>query len=177
MKQLTENILLILASCILFVFFFIGANADHDHDHDECKSKYLKTVDNETYKNKCGSCHYSYQPGLLPSGSWEKILDNLSSHFSKKIKLDEKLKKEIAQYLKTNAAEHSTAKRAVKILKSLNGKTPLRISGTPYIRDKHHEIKPDTFKRESIGSFSNCIACHLTAEKGVYDNDFVKIPK
>ena len=32
-------------------------------------------------------------------------------------------------------------------------------------------------KRESIGSLSNCLACHITAEEGIYEDDNVKIPK
>ncbi|MBU0973733.1 MAG: diheme cytochrome c, partial [Proteobacteria bacterium] len=39
------------------------------------------------------------------------------------------------------------------------------------------EISPDVLNRESIGSLSNCIACHTTAEDGIYDDDNVKIPK
>ena len=54
---------------------------------------------------------------------------------------------------------------------------PLRITDIPYIREKHHELDPAVFERESIGSLANCTACHLTAEKGIYDDDHVKIPK
>ena len=46
----------------------------------------------------------------------------------------------------------------------------------PYILEKHNEIDPDVFKRESIGSLSNCPACHTTAGKGVYEDDYVQIP-
>jgi len=46
-----------------------------------------------------------------------------------------------------------------------------------HIRRKHHELDPAVFKRESIGSLANCTACHITAEKGIYDDDDVKIPK
>ena len=30
---------------------------------------------------------------------------------------------------------------------------------------------------ESIGSISNCVACHTTAEEGIYDDEDVKIPR
>ena len=53
----------------------------------------------------------------------------------------------------------------------------MRITGIPYIREKHHEIPMNVLKRESIGSLSNCIACHTTAEKGIYEEDNVIIPK
>jgi len=86
-------------------------------------------------------------------------------------------KKIIAEYLKTNAAEHSTAKAAVKIIRCLGRQTPLRITDIPYIKRKHHEIHPDVFKRESIGLPSNCAACHPVAEKGIYEDDSVIIPQ
>ena len=53
----------------------------------------------------------------------------------------------------------------------------MRITDIPYIRREHHELDPAVFKRVSIGSLANCIACHITAEKGIYDDDNVKIPK
>ena len=54
---------------------------------------------------------------------------------------------------------------------------PMRITDIPYIRRKHHELDSAVFNRESIGSSANCTACHITAEKGIYDDDDVKIPK
>ncbi len=125
----------------------------------------------------CGSCHFAYQPELLPAGSWEKILSGLEDHFGQAIELDADAKKVVDGYLTANAAEHSKAKRAVKIMKCLGSQTPLRITEIPYIQNKHHEISPDVFKREAVGSLSNCTACHTTAEKGTYEDDIVVIPK
>ena len=144
-----------------------------DNKHD---GSYLKPVNNMTYKEECGGCHFAYQPELLPSASW-KILRNLDDHFGESIELDEDSKRVISDYLKSNSAEYSSAKRAVKIMRSLGNQVPLRITDVPYIREKHHEISPNVLKRESIGSLSNCIACHTTAEKGIYEDDHVKIPK
>ena len=62
-------------------------------------------------------------------------------------------------------------------MKSIGSQTPLRITQVPYIQREHHKIQPSVFERESIGSFSNCAACHTTAEKGIYDDDAVTIPK
>ncbi len=53
-------------------------------DHYESS---LKQVDNSTYKEACGACHFVYQPELLPSGSWVKILANLEDHFGETIAL------------------------------------------------------------------------------------------
>jgi hypothetical protein len=62
-------------------------------------------------------------------------------------------------------------------MKSLNGQAPTRITQVSYITDKHHDLPPHVFKRQSIGSFSNCPACHTTAEKGIFSDDFVQIPE
>jgi hypothetical protein len=62
-------------------------------------------------------------------------------------------------------------------MRSLGNQVPLRITDIPYIREKHHEISPNILKRESIGSLSNCSACHTTAENGIYEDDNVTIPK
>ena len=102
---------------------------------------------------------------------------NLDDHFGESIELDDDSRKTISDYLKSNSAEYSSAKRAVKIMRSLGNQVPLRITDIPYIREKHHEISPNVFKRESIGSLSNCSACHTTAENGIYEDDNVKIPK
>ena len=150
---------------------------DHDDDDEKYENKYLTPVNNETFKQECGACHFAYQPGLLPSGSWESILNNLPSHFGEEVSLDQESKQIIGEYLRTNAAENSSAKRARKIVSSLNGQTPLRITETPYIQEKHHDLDASIFSRQSIGSFSYCIACHTKAEQGNYDDDFVKIPK
>jgi hypothetical protein len=141
------------------------------------KKRYLTPVNNPTYIEECGGCHFPYQPELLPSESWDKILVGLEDHYGEAIELDPKSKIVIAEYLGANAAEHSSAKRAVKIMRCLDNRRPLRITQIPYIQEKHHEVSPDVLKRESIGSLSNCPTCHTKAEKGVYEDDSVVIPK
>ncbi len=148
-----------------------GEDAKHDRE------RYLRPIDNVAYKEACGACHFSYQPELLPSGSWEKIMAGLEDHFGETIELAPESRKTIVEYLKANGAEHSSAKRAVKIMRSLGRRTPLRITEIPYIQEKHHKVFPDVWKRESIGSLSNCSACHTTAEKGIYEDDYVVIPR
>ena len=148
---------------------------DRNHsDHDE---SYLKPVNNPTYETTCGECHFIYQPELLPSASWKKILDQLDDHFGEELEINPESEKVISGYLIANSAEKSSAKIAVKIMKSIGNQTPQRITKIPYIQKNHHEISQAVIKRESIGSLSNCLACHTTAESGVYDDDTVKIPK
>jgi len=148
-----------------------------ERNHSENNSKrQLMPVSNTTYKDHCGACHFVYQPELLPSGSWHIILTNLEDHFGEMIELDSDSSKAIAEYLKTNSAEYSSSRLAARIMESLGNNKPTRITQTPYIQREHHDIHPGIYDRESIGSFSNCLACHGTAERGIYDDDYAVIP-
>jgi hypothetical protein len=191
MNRKTKWIILLSAFCLVLngSWHLSVADADDDENHkhrkrnlkshryNEHDGSYLKPVNNPTYKEDCGACHFAYQPELLPEASWMKILTNPDDHFGESIELDDDSRKAISDYLKSNSAEYSSAKRAVKIMRSLGNQVPLRITDIPYIREKHHEISPNVLKRESIGSLSNCSACHTTAENGIYEDDNVKIPK
>jgi len=179
---------IICAISLFFTFSLIfDAFADDDRyrkrhrnrggSEENDRNDYLKPVTNQIYKETCGECHFAYQPELLPSASWLKILNQLDDHFGEEIEADSDTIKTISDYLKTNGAENSSSKRSKKIMRSLGNQAPIRISDIPYIREKHHELDPAIFKRESVGSLANCTACHITAEKGIYDDDDVKIPK
>ncbi len=194
MSRTRKWIIFWVALLVMINGAFYAVLADHDDDHDsegkrsphqekygenskDHKKRHLTTVDNPTYIEECGSCHFAYQPELLPSGSWDKVLAGLEDHYGEAIELDSKSKREIAEYLKANAAEYSSAKRAVKIMRSLGNQTPLRITQIPYIQEKHHDVSQKVLERDSIGSLSNCSACHTTASKGIYEDDYVVIPR
>jgi hypothetical protein len=123
---------------------------------------------NPTYKTTCGECHLTYPPNFLPSGSWKKILNQPKDHFGETLSLDAKTKTEITRYLMANGAERSFCKKSVKIMRSLNGKTPLRITEVPYIQGKHRGISPEVLKQKSDGSLSNCLGCHQKADQGIF---------
>ncbi|MEI6315957.1 MAG: diheme cytochrome c [Syntrophus sp. (in: bacteria)] len=144
-------------------------------EHNETKA--LSKVTNEAYKKNCGTCHFAYQPELLPVRSWLKIINNPGGHPGGDLSVDNKTKAEIEKYLNQNSAEKSQSKISRKIIASIGNDVPSRISEVPYIRDKHRKIKQEVFSRKSIGSRGNCITCHKTAERGDYDDDNVTIPK
>jgi len=136
-------------------------------------------VKNEVYEEECGSCHYPYQPGLLPSGSWQKLLaaDALEDHFGDNAELDNDLRTELLSFLEQNAADKSYFKRSRKIFSSLKGETPLRITEVPYIRYKHEELTDDMVKNNpKVKSLSFCNACHREIKYGRFDDDTVDIP-
>ncbi|WP_228721475.1 diheme cytochrome c [Desulfosediminicola ganghwensis] len=171
------NLMQLLANPFIIAAFCLSPAYADDKQKEKYERESFSAITNETYKQECGACHFNYQPGLLASASWEKLINTLPFHFDEDVSIDEKSVNEIEKYLIENSAENSTSKRARKILHSLKGQVPLRISETPYIKEKHHELNLSVFDRPSIGSRSNCIACHTTAEQGDYDDDNVKIPK
>ena len=146
---------------------------DNNHNGDE----YLKPVSNSTYADQCGTCHFAYQPELLPAESWRLILDGTEDHFGDTVDLDQDARREIERYLTSNAANTSSAELSRKIMRSLAGRIPLRITNIPYIRKEHHELPPQVIKQPSVGAWGNCIVCHRNAENGDYDDDRVSVPQ
>jgi hypothetical protein len=193
-RQIMMRIIRPLIFIFIFTFLSVGVFhttvADDDRDNNRHRNRYrerhrdddhgrsyLNPVTDPTYKENCGGCHFAYQPELLPSGSWKMILGRLDDHFGESIDLAQQTKSVILSYLDTNAAEYSTANHAAKIMRSLRGQVPIRITKIPYISEKHREVSPGVFQHEAVGSLSNCIACHTTAEKGIYDDDETSIPR
>jgi len=157
----------------IVLIILTASTAFSDRDED----KYMKPVSNPAYRQACGTCHFAYLPELLPSGSWKLILDNHGKLFGTEPGVDDSNRQAILKYLTSNAADQSRAKRPRKIMKNLRGNLPARITDIPYIREKHDEVSPDIFERKSIGSFSNCNACHRTAGQGIFEDDNVDIPR
>jgi hypothetical protein len=144
------------------------------------RQKEIVPVNNKQYKDECGSCHFAYQPGLLPTKSWEKLLtaEALKKHFGENAELDADTLKVIHDYAIANAADKSYHKRSRKIaVATEDTEAPLRITEVRYIKRKHHEI-PDKMitGNKDVKSLSYCDACHTQANKGVFDEDTVKIP-
>lgn len=177
--------------CVLLMTVFLlslagvaEANGKHHrkrshYNGNERNSEKLAPVVNQAYREQCGGCHFAYQPGLLPAGSWQKIMAGLKEHFGEDLGLSPEENKALTTYLTGNAADASNCKISQKIMKSLAGQTPVRISQVPYIIHKHQDddIPADAFSRKSVGSLGNCVACHTRAEQGDYDDDYVRIPK
>ncbi|MAR89590.1 MAG: cytochrome C [Pseudomonadales bacterium] len=144
------------------------------------RMKEFRPVDNETYAEECGACHFAYPPGLLLAMSWQKLLDPvaLEDHFGENAELGEDTLAEIQAYVIENSAENSYYKRARKITRSVQSiEPPLRITQVPYIKRKHHELTAAMVRdNPEVGSLSNCNACHTQAEQAVFDDDSVQVP-
>ena len=138
----------------------------------------VKPVDNQLYKDECASCHFGFQPGLLPARSWVKLMGDLENHFKDDASLDKKDIETLTQYLVKNSSDNSrNYKRSRKITHSISKRsTPIRISQTPYFKKEHREIKEYMIKQAEVKSIANCTACHITASKGIYKERDINIP-
>lgn len=123
---------------------------------------------NAKYQQECAACHVAYPPGLLPAASWQRIMGNLGKHFGTDASLDDPTAREIGAWLKAN---EGSGKR---------GGEPAvqdRITLTNWFVRKHDEVSASTWKRASIGSASNCAACHADAALGNFNEHQVRIAK
>jgi len=136
-------------------------------------------ADNTTWRTECGDCHMAYSPVLLPSRSWNKILDTQDDHFGEDLVLEPETIKEIRQFLTAHAAEKNLDREApYKIYRSIPAdQTPLQITRTPYWIDKHDGIRDKVWKQANVKSKGNCSSCHYDADKGTFQDAAMHIPK
>ena len=130
------------------------------------------------YTEECGSCHMAYPPGLLSTASWVAVMKGLQDHFGDNAELDSQTHKTISEFLTANSADNSNYSRSQKFIQGIDAESPpLRISETAYFKRKHDEVPEKVFTGNSkLSSFSQCNSCHQGAQKGIFDDDDVKIP-
>ncbi|MBU2511227.1 ferric reductase-like transmembrane domain-containing protein [bacterium] len=183
-------LLMIIAGSITMVSFINGnAEADtgqpytYDPNHGVFSTLFMASempiVKNGKTRQLCGvQCHWTFQPGLLPQSSWERIMNQLQDHFGETINLSPDEKEEISRYLMQNSADHTASRVAVNILDSLKGTTPGSMDSIPYLKKKHSDIDAGMFQHESVVRFSNCPACHIGVEQsGSYKEKHVSLPE
>jgi hypothetical protein len=169
--------------------FYTGAAAGDDDEHEEHEKghrgrdghrearDFMPATDAE-YLRECGACHFAHPPGLLPARSWQKLMGGLADHFGDDATLAPETQEAITRYLVANAAEQANSRRAAKLLKDIGkDEAPLRITGTRYFQRKHDEVPERMVAgNPKVKTFANCVTCHRSAEKGVFDEDDVRIP-
>jgi len=153
-------------------------NRSHINDQGR-NGGWVAPVSNQAYRAQCGACHFAYQPGLLPARSWDRIIAGRKDHFDQEISLESAQAQSIRTYLRANAADTAGYRISRRVMNSLAGRTPLRVTQVPFILHRHMSpnLPPGVFKRKSVGSLANCAACHPTADRGIYDAAFVRIPE
>ena len=121
------------------------------------------------YTQECGSCHMTYPTGLLPAASWQQIMRGLKTHYGLDASLDETSQLTLTTWLTAHAGTGKYAREAPK---------DQRITLSAWFVRKHRagEVPTAVWRRKSVGSPANCVACHADAERGDFNEDKVRIP-
>ena len=120
------------------------------------------------YKQECAGCHMAYPPGMLPASSWSRMMKGLDQHYGTDASLDPAMVRQISVWLEAHAGTYKRVREAPP---------QDRITQSAWFERKHRDIEPAVWKRASIGSRANCMACHTRADQGDFDDDRVRIPK
>lgn len=128
------------------------------------------------YEKECGACHWAFHPSLLPAASWQRVTAGLSDHFGEDASLADNTQREIDSWLTHNASETWDTEAANRF-RVIDPTNPTRITATPYWRAKHAEIEAAVFAGRAVRSRVNCLACHLDAATGRFDDQNITIPK
>jgi hypothetical protein len=140
-------------------------------------SRGVKPVDNQLFLQECGTCHFAYQPGLLPRRSWIKMMSNLENHFGVDASLDEADNKKLLAYMVKNASDNSRRYRSKIITKYIKpNTTPLRMTQTYYFKLSHSGLKKAMILKYAGGHITECIKCHPKANQGLYNDEYIRIP-
>jgi hypothetical protein len=160
---MSKLIIVLLGFCSLIVF------ADSD-GNNLFKSWYggkktgVSVVKFQPYNEVCGSCHFAYQPGLLPSVSWEKLMSDTNMHFGKDLKLSAVALRTMTRYLLDNSAGRVNDEISDNILKTLKyDPVVIQVTATPYFIDRHKHL--DEKSREDL---VQCDHCHQGAAQGKF---------
>lgn len=120
---------------------------------------------NPKWQTECGSCHMAYPPQLLTAENWRQMMKGLDRHFGANATLDAKENAEILAFLERYAARDQKY--------SAN---TLRISDTAWFQRKHREVSDSAWSHAKVKSRANCIACHVTAERGDWSEHSIRMP-
>lgn len=179
-RWLVGSLMLAGALSVGLIGMAFSAKSDgHDDSEWSSSSAMLLSADSRQYQEECSACHMAYPSQLLPARSWSAIMKTLDDHFGENAELMPETQMAITDLLTTNAADQGKSRLGRKAMQGLkSSQTPLRITELPFYTHEHGEV-PDRYVtgNPDVGSFSQCQACHgLAAERGVFDEDTVKIP-
>jgi hypothetical protein len=112
----------------------------------------------------------AYPPGFLPAASWQRLMGGLATHYGTDASLDAASQREISAWLVANAGTY----------KRVSEEPPQdRITRSAWFLRKHRdgEVPANVWKRASVGSPSNCVACHSGAAQGDFSERNIRIPQ
>ncbi len=144
-----------LLRLILVVFFLIGMTGMARADQRGVFPSDMPA----SYRVECGDCHIVFAPDLLSADNWHSIMGKLGEHFGVDAQIEADKREEIENFLVRNAGRNLRSKK--------NG-DPLRLTDTLWFHRRHGKVKV-LFQNPRVHIKANCVACHLHADEGSYD--------
>lgn len=153
--RIALRLLPLLALLVAAVTALQQARAGSDH--------YYPPVTDPIVLDECSACHMAFPPSMLPTRSWNALMDDLANHFGDDATLDPDTREHVRAYLVARASDANHPRT--------EGATPLRITELLRWLREHDEIPARVWKRDEVRSPANCQACHLAADRGIFDDD------
>lgn len=161
-----SNLQRVIASLVVMILSLVllqEVQADSGHF-------YPPTLDRAVRK-ECGGCHLAFPAALLPANAWQRIMADLGNHFGTDATVAPARIEQVRRYFAENAADSGGRRFGKKMLRGVAvDNPPLRITELPKWIQEHGKIPAAEWRRQEIGSKSNCPACHLEAERGYFEH-------
>lgn len=122
----------------------------------------------KAYTQECAACHTAYPPGMLPRASWSRIMSGLDRHYGTDASLDAATLQQLDAWLQAHAGTYKKVRE---------DPPDDRITRAPWFEREHRKVEAATWQLPSVKSAANCAACHAGADRGVYDDDDLRIPE
>ena len=123
-------------------------------------------VPNPAFQAECGSCHVPYPARGLPASSWRALMAGLDRHFGNDASLTLAQTDTIRSWLVAGAGSQPADPAA-----------PLRLTRAPWFVREHREVPAPLWRSPAVKSAANCAACHRGAERGVFSEHDVRLPR
>ena len=129
----------------------------------------------QVYQEKCGGCHWTIHPSLLPEERWHDLLQQLDHHFGHTIHLTGKEAIGVSSFLLVHAAEDWDTDAAHRFRKPA-GDASQFIVGHPLWQKVHDKVNPQLFEGAPVHSRLQCPVCHHDALSGRFDAHAIVLP-
>lgn len=137
-----------------------------DDDEDDEGRRPVRAPMPAVYVEECGSCHVPYPARGLPASSWRTLMAGLDRHFGNDASLSPVQADAIRGWLIAGAGAQPADRAA-----------PLRLTRAPWFVREHREVPTPLWRSPAVKSAANCAACHRGAERGVFSEHDVRLPR
>ena len=164
MSRRSRNAFAVALLALPLVLAFAPARADDDED-DEGRRP-MRVPMPALYVEECGSCHVPYPARGLPASSWRALMAGLDRHFGNDASLSIAQTDTLRSWLVAGAGSQPADQAA-----------PQRLTRAPWFVREHREVPASLWRSPAVKSAANCAACHRGAERGVFSEHDVRLPR